>query len=74
MHGRQNCSLKPQENGNSGCRKLLLGDAMPAKGQGVVVFAYEPKRQQMTKAITITCWSAVCQLGSISFLNLLIEE
>jgi hypothetical protein len=47
---------------------------MPAKGQGVVVFVYEPKRQQMAAAITITCWSAVCQLGSISFFILLIVE
>jgi hypothetical protein len=47
---------------------------MPAKGQGVVVFVYEPKRQQMAPAITITCPSAVCQLVSISFLKLLIVE
>jgi hypothetical protein len=46
---------------------------MQARGQGVV-FVYEPKRQEMATAITITCWSAVCQLGSISFLNLLIVE
>jgi len=28
----------------------------------------------MATAITITCWSAVYQLGSISFLNLLVVE
>lgn len=74
MRGRQNYPLKPQRNGNSGCRTLLLGEAMAAKGQAVWFFAYEPRRQQMATAITVTCQSAVCQLGSISFLNLLIVE
>jgi len=74
MHGRQNYPLKPKANDNSEFRKLLLGEAMPARGQGVVVFAYEPKRRQMAPAITITSWSAICQLEIISFLNLLIVE
>jgi hypothetical protein len=50
MHGRQNYPLKPQGNGNWGYRKLLLGEAMQVRGQGVVVFVYEPKRQEMATA------------------------
>lgn len=69
MQGRQNYSLNPQENGNLGNRKNLLGEAMPARGQGGVASAYDPKRQQMAGATAITCWSPVCKVGPISLLS-----
>jgi hypothetical protein len=35
-----------------------------------VASAYDPKRQQMSAAIAVTCWSAVWKVGPISLLEL----
>jgi len=52
---RQNYTLTTKGNSKSGTRKHLLGEAMPARSYGVVVFVSDPIRQQMATAITITC-------------------
>jgi hypothetical protein len=68
MRVRQNYPFTPKETTIRGTEAIAKGGYALQRSKGVVIVYQFTRHHIKATAITITCWSAVCQVGPMSLL------